>query len=517
MMVIKNSSARLRVAVIAFLLILLCPSFSSGESPRKILILPFHVESSERDLQNFSDHVNRSVRKAMENLGSEFSLESERFSRELLKEKSAPETEAEALSIALESHADLVVYGFLTQDDSQFRLQGIMWDVSSGRAIVSTDMTVANIHGLAAVLQLFIASLDKRLHGAPRLTFYQSEPPVSPDLKQLQRLPTLVALPRNTGPWRSSEIGSALLGLDVGDLDGDKKNEIVFLEESGLTIHRFENGTLRPLTQFAESPAQYISAEIEDLDGDGIAELILCYQTPAGVESAVARYLNRNFRIVTKLRNVILKCIRDDISNTKKRILVGQRTDVADMFSGEMVLYCLQGDTVKEEGTIQLPPGTLILSYDSGELGKPGQHFRVILNQDQRLMLFDRENRLISSISDRIFGHLRRLRIPSGSTMRQIVCPGRIFIADAKGEGENELLVMKSSDRGSYIQALGWNGTQLAEKWKTVESQGSISDFRIRDFKNEGNQSLVMILVKPMQFLALSGPRSVIFAFDLIR
>ena len=101
--------------------------------------------------------------------------------------------------------------------------------------------------------------------------------------------------------------------------------------------------------------------------------------------------------------------------------------------------------------------------------------------------------------------------------MRQIVCPGRIFIADTKGEGENELLVMKSSDRGSYIQALGWNGTQLAEKWKTVESQGNITDFRIRDFKNEGNQSLVMILVKPMQFLALSGPRSVIFAFDLIR
>jgi hypothetical protein len=516
MMVIKNSSARFRVAVIAFFLFL-CSSFSSGESPRKILVLPFHVESSERDLQNFSDHVNRSVRKAMENLGSEFSLESERLSRELLKEKSAPETEEEALSIARKNHADLVVYGFLSQDESQFRLKGIMWDVSSGRAIVSTDMTVANIHALTGVLQLFIASLDKRLHGTPRLTFYQSEPPVSPDMKQLHRLPTLVALPRNTGPWRSSEIGSALLGLDVGDLDGDKKNEIVFLEESGLTIHRFENGTLRPLTQFAESPAQYISAEIEDLDGDGIAELVLCYQTPSGVESAVARYLNRNFRIVAKLRHVILKSIRDDITNTKKRILVGQRTDAAEMFSGEMVRYNLQGDTIKEDGTIQLPPGTLILSYDSGELGKPGQHFRAILNQDQRLMLFDRENRLISSVSDRIFGHYRRLRILSGSTTRQIICPGRIFIADTKEEGENELLVMKGSDRGSYIQALGWNGTQLAEKWKTVENPGNISDFRIRDFKNEGNQSLVMILVKPMQFLALSGPRSVIFAFDLLR
>ena len=56
----------------------------------------------------------------------------------------------------MERNADLVVYGFLIKDDSQFRLKGVMWDVSSGRAIVSTDMKVANIHGLAAVLQLFI-------------------------------------------------------------------------------------------------------------------------------------------------------------------------------------------------------------------------------------------------------------------------------------------------------------------------------------------------------------------------
>ena len=78
------------------------------------------------------------------------------------------------------------------------------------------------------------------------------------------------------------------------------------------------------------------------------------------------------------------------------------------------------------------------------------------------------------------------------------------------------MLVVKNGERGSYIQALGWNGNQLVEKWKTVESQGSITDFRIRDFKNQGTQSLVLILVKPMPFLALSGPRSVIYAYDLI-
>ncbi len=131
-------------------------------------------------------------------------------------------------------------------------------------------------------------------------------------------------------------------------------------------------------------------------------------------------------------------------------------------------------------------------------------------------MLFDRENRLITSVTDRIYGHDRRLRLPGPKGMKDIVFPGRIIVADTKGDGENELLVAKNSERGSYIQALGWNGSQLVEKWKTVEGRGNITDFGIRDFKNQGIQSLILILAKPMPFLALSGPHSVIYAYDLI-
>ena len=312
-------------------------------------------------------------------------------------------------------------------------------------------------------------------------------------------------------------MGSALWALDIGDLDGDKKNETVLLEQGSITISRFEGGSLVPLTQFSQPPAEYISAAVEDLDGDGVAELLLCYQTPSGIESAIIKYVNRNIKVIGKFPNMILRTVRESMED-KKRILVGQSTDGDDMFSGEMIRLEFQDGELIPSGKLMLSPGTLLLSYDSGPLGKQAEFVRIILNQDPRLMVFYRENRLLSQVSDRLYGLDRRIRIPYKSGVREISLPGRILIDRTSGGsgGENELLVTKQAEGGSVIQALEWDGKELREKWKTVRSPGIISDFRIRDFKNEGLRSLVLILVKQNPFAVLNGLRSVIFAYDLV-
>ncbi|MGO9567363.1 MAG: FG-GAP repeat domain-containing protein [Desulfomonilaceae bacterium] len=508
-------------AVIGFtcLLPFLAPVPAFGAESGKILVLPFQVTlgADEKELQSFSEHVNKRLRDTIHRLNADFSMESEKSTEELLKGKAAPASDEEARSLGLESGADLVIYGFLSQEDSQLQMKGYLWDMRTGRGVVSIDMKVTNIHALPGVLQVFLNSINTRLHGSQKLPFYRSEPADSTRMFGSDRLPTLANLPQNTAPWRSPDIESALWALDIGDLDGDKKNETVLLEQGRITISRFEGGSLAPLTQFSQPPAEYISAEVEDLDGDGVAELLLCYLTPNGMESAVIKYVNRNLKIIGKFPNMILRTIRESAED-KKRILLGQRTDGDDMFSGEMVRFEFQDGELVPVGKIMLPPGTLLLSYDSGPLGRQGESVRIILNQDQRLMVFDRENRLLSQVTDRLHGLDRRIRIPSKSGVREISLPGRILIDRTSGGsgGENELLVTKQAEGGSVIQALEWDGKELAEKWKTVMSPGIITDFRIRDFKNEGLRSLVLILVKQNPFAVLTGPRSVIFSYDLV-
>ena len=474
--------------------------------PKKILILPFYVApgDNEKELQEFSDHADKRIRSVIGLMKEGYVGESLKATEEALGGKRAPENDQEARSMAAKIQTDLVVYGSLSYDDSQFHMRGVMWDLATGREIVSTSINVGNIHGLPGILQLFIASIGKRLQGAPPLPLYRAEP----DQPQ-----PLVALPRSVGPWRSPEINAELWAVGVGDLDGDRRNEVVFLEQTGLTIGRFEAGSLKTLTQFSQTPARYISAEVEDLEGDGISKLIVCYLTPDGLESAIMQYKNRKFEVIQKFPNIILGCVTEFPG--ERKVLLGQRTDAEDMFDGEMQRYQIRNGEAAPSGTASMPPGTLLLSFAAGLFGKSKEFLRVVLNQDQRLMVFDRQNRLVAQVPDRLYGLERRVRIPAKNGHRDIVFPGRICIADTDGDGENELLLIKQGSGGGHIQALVWDGGHFVEKWKTVMSPGVISDFMIGDLKNEQTRSLVMILLKPHPFLAFTGPRSIVFAYDL--
>ncbi len=138
------------------------------------------------------------------------------------------------------------------------------------------------------------------------------------------------------------------------------------------------------------------------------------------------------------------------------------------------------------------------------------------MNQDQRLMAFDQENRLLAIKPDGIYGLRRRVRLyRQGQSPLDIAMPGRILISNAQGMGKNEILVIKQSEAGSAVEALGWNGSQFFENWRTVTSPGMIADYLIADFKNEGTNSLVLALVNPMLFQSITGYRSVVFAYEM--
>ena len=259
----------------------------------------------------------------------------------------------------------------------------------------------------------------------------------------------------------------------------------------------------------------YLSAEVEDLDGDGQSELIICYQTPKGLESEIFRYDAGSLRSLGKHANIILRAIPDPFRDNKL-ILVGQRTDLSDMFSGKMIRFRVDRKQIAPVGELDLPPGTLLLSYTSGKMGRDAQSLRIILNQDQRLMVFDLDNRLLYSNMERLFGLSRSVRLSNNDSPKTVVFPGRLLLVDTDGDGENELLTIKQTGQGSYIQDFIWDGINLVAKWNSVESQGIITDFRVRDFKNDGTKSLVLLLVKHNPLLAFfGGPRSVVFAYDL--
>jgi hypothetical protein len=512
----ENRLILLFLAFLSFVCLLTGVCEAAESQPKKILLLPFLVTPENPELQSFADHVGRRIKAALSRPDGKVTLEKEKVAEKLLSGREGPATDQEAQTMAAMSGADLVIYGFLSQEGTMYHMRAVMWDMQAGRGAAFTDLKVDNIHKLPGVLDMFVNSVNTYLHGNSPLPFYRTEgSPAGVLSPRPGRAASVVSVPRETAPWRSSEVAAALSGLDMGDLEGDSKNEAVFLERNNVTVSRFDNGNLVQLGKFAQPSAEYISTEIADVDGDGASELLLCYKTETGLESAIVRYSKGNFQVVATLPHVILRTI-PDLADPKKKILVGQDTDAEDLFSGEMIRYRVVGSEITPDGKVQLPPGTLLLSYVANVLGKKPEFLQIILNQDQRLMVFDKENRLLFSMSDRIYGLERRIRLRFRDGFRTITYPGRLVAADTVGGGENELLLMKQVGDGSLIQALAWDGQQLIEKWKTVTSPGLITDFGIKDFKNQGSRSLVLILMRPGAFPFLTGPRSVVYAYDLV-
>lgn len=487
------------------------------DSTKSVLIFPFIISSDEKtpELVSFTDHANKTLKEAIESLGSNYQIKFERDLKKNPDASSSVSNDAQAIDMAKHNLFDLALMGFVSQEEGQYRFRGSMWARASDRSVVTTDIRVENIHALPGILQTFLSAVVRRLHGTAKLPFYRGDSQATGSFQQSGRASSLVSVPKNTGPWRSPEMPLAISSIDIGDMDGDGKNETVFVDDSGITISRFEGGGLRALTRYSQLPAIYISAEIQDLDDDGVAELILCYQMPNGLESSVMSYKNMNLTVLKRFPNMLLKTSTEP-SLGNRIALLGQPTDSDDMFSGAMIHYVMKNGSIEKVGDIRLPAGTFLLSYASGYFGEKKEFIRLILSQDQRLMAFDGENRLLAVKHDRLYGVNRRLRMITKSGPKNVVFPGRILISRDSHDGSAELLLVKQIDAGSLVEALAWDGNKFLEKWKTVTSQGIISDFLIRDFKNEGSNSLVLILVNPLLFPNLTGFRSVVFAYDIL-
>ncbi len=498
--------------------VFLFPTTCTADQPKiKTLVLPFYLSAADetRELITFRDFVDKKIRKTIESAGDKFEIAPKSVAMKLVAQNKIPRDESDIKSLTAVSNADFVIFGSVERNGNNYKFRGYMWQSKERKLVVSTEFSVGHVLLLSRVLNEFSAHVFDRLQGSPNLEFYPSE---SPGLKEKKKEAEFrpVSIDKDTGPWRSPSIPEALVSLDIGDMDGDKKNETVFLSQYQATIGKYENGALKTLLRFSNRPVVYINAEIEDIDGDGAAELLICYQTPKRLESAIITYKNRNFSIVQTFPNTIISMIDDPVFDGQ-RLLAAQKTDSPNMFNGRIFRMRMNEGKADVYGETALPPGTLLTSYVTGKLGKSKEKLRIILNQDQRLMVFDNENRLLSTVSDKIYGIDRKVSFKVGDQNRSVIFPGRLAIIDTNGDGEQELLVIKQTSNGSVVEDLVWRNNQLKQKWKTVGARGVISDFRIRDFKNQGARSLVLILVQPTPFplMAFSGPSSVVYAYEM--
>jgi len=76
------------------------------------------------------------------------------------------------------------------------------------------------------------------------------------------------------GIWKSPQFDSSIKHIDIADIDGDKKNEIIILDSHNLFIYRLRNQKLELIKEFKGNVSvKNYSISTDDINNNGVSEI----------------------------------------------------------------------------------------------------------------------------------------------------------------------------------------------------------------------------------------------------
>ena len=132
-------------------------------------------------------------------------------------------------------------------------------------------------------------------------------------------------------------------GLGVGDLDGDKKNELVMIDKNTVYIYKWIKGTLSETAAIKGSNwspnLAYVS--VADMDENGRAEIYVTNLTAANVSSFVLEWDGRKFKEIISGQKWLF---RVTTLPGRGQTLMGQQRAVQGSYMGNVYALVRQGD-----------------------------------------------------------------------------------------------------------------------------------------------------------------------------
>lgn len=567
-------SIRKAIPFMAVVLSVVCSGISwgaeQGNAPSKVAVLPFNMHTPST-LSYLQDGIRDMLSSRLGWQGKVQVIDKTNVDRAVKGVKGDIGGD-DALRLAKSLGADYVLYGSVTGLGQSISIDGKMASVSGKGEPFSFFAQTKTLDEVIPQINQFAQNINQKIFARPgepgqaAVSETDAASTRNPELlipgsmiageKSSYLNPNFVEMAgdaalRQPGLWRSQTITGALMSMDIGDVDGDGRPEIVVVSKNRVTVYRKEGQGLKTVAVYDGTKVDnFLWVAVADPSHTGKADIFVTnlrkknLSTPGGSEQILGNkgFVEELSSFALSLRSGKLQLIAsadgyylNAIELPKRgKLLVGQEKGLLreGAFKGSVYEMQVRGDRVLPTTDVGLPSRCNLFSCIKADINN--DHTDEVINIDE-------SNHLIISSpagdqiwrSDKVFGATTntfegRLNDRRFNDVDFYSIPSPVVVTDLNKDGIPEILVnrnpdalakflpegMKTYDKGEIV-SLTWDQMGMVENWKTREISGMVTGLRMADLDGTGEKQLVVCMVNAKDLLKLGDAKSTIFSYEL--
>jgi hypothetical protein len=437
--------------------------------------------------------------------------------------------ETVAKKIGMRAGADYVVLGSLTKIGDYISLDARLISITEEKPPLGAYTQHKGIEDVMLKIGDFAEEIGNKIVGR-RPMARPSEPRhpyLVPPKKELGRID-----PEGLGFKKSQTFKFEIRGLDIGDVDGDKKNELVVMDSHNLYIFKYDGEKMTLFRRIeAGSENNFLTLDVADVNKNGLAEIIVTSVIEDNLHSFIAEYEEKEFKKVMGDPGWYFRVLDHPKEGP---ILAGQRMGGDGLYSGPIYKFLWKKKSFKRGPKMELPKGIGIFGLAVGDIRKQGMVDAVVLDDSERLTIHSTDGKFSWTSRVRYGGtnlyyDTRKKKEPAyrggEAPDWRVYIPGRVLTKDLDGDGIKEIIVNRNerstrfmervrSYQSGVVYSLIWQEGSLDNHWKTREINGYITDFQVKDVDNDGDEELVVAVVDLGSAFDREGTSNILF-FEL--
>ena len=212
---------------------------------------------------------------------------------------------------------------------------------------------------------------------------------------------------------RRQDFAYEIVDFDVGDLNGDGKDELVLIDRNRVMIFKNKKGYLSKITQVKTSKIanHFLGVDVGDINGNGRDEIFVTNQVGNRLESFAleVRRKKKGFRYLWKDANLHLRIIRP---MSGKPILMSQGVGYQNPLEGPIKKIISKKGKYQQGRKLKTPEiyGTHLVLYGltQQDLNGNGVAETILLDNSYHLRVYSQEGTIVVKSND-YYGHDPRM------------------------------------------------------------------------------------------------------------